>query len=269
LRKPREVCKSGFEALPYLLPDFHVASSKTATRTKSWNAMNGKPKIAVIMDENTSTGGDRYDISKSYFRAISRAGAFAFGIPYAPDMVGRIIEEFDGFLSVGGRINFPREWYVEGDQSQYPVSDRLDAEVELMKGFLERDKPVLGICNGMQMLACLNGCRMVSDVHSSWPGALEHDHGDMVHDVEIARGTRMADIFKAETFSVNSFHREAIVAVSNAVVVTARGTDGVVEAVEVPSYSFAMGLQWHPERLVAESHPGARIFDAFVKAASI
>ncbi|CAN7274047.1 gamma-glutamyl-gamma-aminobutyrate hydrolase family protein [Rhizobium sp. LjRoot30] len=229
--------------------------------------MNRKPKIAVIMDENTSSGGDRYDISKSYFAALSRAGAFAVGIPYALEFVDQVIEEFDGFLSVGGRINFPKEWYVEGDQSQYPLSDRLAVEMALMKGFLAQDKPVLGICNGMQMLACLNGCRMVSDVHSSWPGALNHDSSGLCHHVKISGGTRMADIFDAESFSVNTFHREAVVEVSSAVVVTARGTDGVVEAIEVPAYAFAMGLQWHPERLDAESHPGARIFGAFVKAA--
>ncbi|WP_438755004.1 gamma-glutamyl-gamma-aminobutyrate hydrolase family protein [Pararhizobium sp. O133] len=230
--------------------------------------MHRKPKIAVIMDENTSAGGGGYEISKDYFRAISRAGAYAFGIPFALEMVGHVVEEFDGFLSVGGRIHFPEEWYVEGDQSRYPASDRLDVEMALMKGFLERDKPVLGICNGMQMLACLNGCRMVSDVQSSWAGAIVHDREGVRHDVEIRQGTRMADIFKAETFSVNTFHREAIVEVSDAVVVTARGPDGVVEAIEVPSSTFAMGLQWHPERLAAESHPGTRIFDAFVEAAS-
>lgn len=230
--------------------------------------MGHKPKIAVIMDENTSSGGDRYDVSKGYFSAIGRAGAFAFGIPYAPDLVDYVVEEFDGFLSVGGRINFPGEWYVDGDQSQYPPSERLAVDMALMRGFLQRDKPVLGICNGMQMLACLNGCRMASDVCSSWPGALEHDRGDVFHDVEVSPGTRMADIFKAETFSVNTSHREAIVEVSSAVVVTARGPDGVIEAIEVPSYTFAMGLQWHPERLDAASHPGARMFDAFVKAAS-
>ncbi|MDK1374732.1 MULTISPECIES: gamma-glutamyl-gamma-aminobutyrate hydrolase family protein [unclassified Sinorhizobium] len=77
----------------------------------------------------------------------------------------------------------------------------------------------------------------------------------------------MAGIFSAETFKVNSLHREAIVEMSSDVVVTARGPDGVVEAIELSSRSFAMGLQWHPELLDAESHPGARIFDAFVKAA--
>ncbi len=226
-----------------------------------------KPKIAIIMDENTSSGGDRYEVSKCYFSAIKRAGAHAFGIPFDPDMTEHVVDEFDGFLSVGGRINFPEEWYVDGDQSQYPKSDRLAVDVALMKGFLARDKPVLGICNGMQMLACLNGCRMVSDVRSYWSGAFVHDQSDMLHEVNIPRGTVMADILEAETFSVNSLHREAIVEVSDAVVVTARATDGVIEGIEVPSQSFAMGLQWHPERLDVSDHPGARIFKAFVDAA--
>lgn len=232
------------------------------------STMDRKPKIAVIMGENTGSGGDRYDISKRYFSAISRAGAFAFGIPYVPALIEQVVEEFDGFLSVGGRISFPKEWYVEADQSQYPQSERLAVEVALMKGFLARDKPVLGICNGMQMLGCLNGCRMVSDVHSSWPGALDHDRSDALHPVHIPDGTRMSEILDAETFDVNTFHREAIVEISGNVVVTARGPDGVVEAIEVKSQSFAMGLQWHPELLDPIEHPGARIFDAFVKAAS-
>jgi putative glutamine amidotransferase len=231
--------------------------------------MERRPRIAVIMDEDTSSGGTRYEISKTYFSALSRAGAFPLGIPYVLEMVDHIVDEFDGFLSVGGRINFPEKWYVEGDQSQYPPSERLAVEMALMKGFLGRDKPVLGICNGMQMLACLHGCRMVSNVRASWPGAINHDQGDVFHDVEIMPGTRMADIFKADKFSVNTFHREAIVEVSDAVIVTARGTDGVIEAIEVPSYRFAMGLQWHPERLDPQSHPGARIFDAFVAASNV
>ncbi|MDH6232316.1 putative glutamine amidotransferase [Mesorhizobium soli] len=231
--------------------------------------MKRKPTIAVIMDENTSDDGSRYDTSKSYFTAVSRAGALPFGIPYVPELVDQVVGEFDGFLSVGGRINFPKDWYIEGDRSKYPPSDRLSVELALMEGFLARNKPVLGICNGMQMLACLNGCRMVSDVHSSWPGAIDHDRGNLLHDVHIQAGTRMAGIFNAETFGVNTFHREAIVETSSNVIVTARGSDGVVEAIEVPSQSFAMGLQWHPELLDAEAHPGSRIFDAFVEAASL
>ena len=40
-----------------------------------------KPRIAIIMDENTSVDGTRYDMSKDYFVAIQRAGGLPFGIP--------------------------------------------------------------------------------------------------------------------------------------------------------------------------------------------
>ena len=175
--------------------------------------MARKPKIAVIMDENTSTGGERYDVSKHYFAAVGRAGGFAFGIPYAPDMVDDVVDEFDGFVSVGGRINFPAEWYVEGDQSQYPPSDRLAVDMALMKGFLGRNKPVLGICNGMQMLACLHGARMVHEIRKAGSHILDHDSRSAAHSVEILPGTMLSRIVGATHLDVNSRHQEAIVEV--------------------------------------------------------
>jgi putative glutamine amidotransferase len=107
----------------------------------------------------------------------------------------------------------------------------------------------------------------VSNVHSSWPGAIRHDRPDLLHAVNVQSGTRLAGILGVETFDVNTFHREAIVELSDRVVAAAHGPDGVVEAIEIPSSSFAIGLQWHPEKFDAVDHPGARVFHAFVQAA--
>ena len=254
-----------------------------------------RPRIAVIMDENTLAGGDRYEMSKHYFEAIARAGAIPYGIPYLGGIVEQVIADFDGFLSVGGRIKFPTDWYVDGDQSAFPASERLAVECALMQGFLAIDKPVLGICNGMQMLGCLNGCRMVSDIGNHMPGGLMHDSDALSHGVLVAPDSRIAAILGSASLSVNTFHREALVEISEAVTVAARAPDGVVEAIEVPAYSFAIGLQWHPERMYsarlcsqnggnqnAENpngsdqdertqqylHPGLRIFNAFIDAVS-
>jgi putative glutamine amidotransferase len=230
--------------------------------------MHVKPRIAVIMDENTSVDGTRYDMTKAYFVGIQRAGGLPFGIPYFQDLVAPVIEEFDGFLSVGGRFAFPDAWYRDGESSKSPISERLEIERALMQGYLDRDKPVLGICNGMQVLASLNGCRLSPDVRSLGTRILEHDKGGYLHPVSIRPDTALGRILGVPEITVNTFHREAVVELSDSVVGSAFAADGIVEAIEVPSRRFAIGIQWHQEAFATLDHPGNRVFEAFVKAAS-
>ncbi|WP_114945659.1 gamma-glutamyl-gamma-aminobutyrate hydrolase family protein [Microvirga calopogonii] len=228
--------------------------------------MSDKPRIAVIMDENTSVDGTRYDMTKAYFVAIQRAGGLPFGIPYIQEMIEPVIDEFDGFLSVGGRFAFPDSWYVDGQVSDSPPSDRLEIEIALMRGFLERDKPVLGICNGMQVLAALHGCRLSPDVRSLGSGVMEHDKRGFLHPVAIKQGTFLARILGQPEITVNTFHREAVVEISARAVASAHAGDGIIEAIEIPTRSFAVGVQWHQELFAAQDHPGNRLFKAFVDA---
>jgi putative glutamine amidotransferase len=226
--------------------------------------MSRRPRIAVIMDENTSVDGTRYDMTKGYFASIQRAGGLPYGIPYFLDMVGTVTEEFDGFVSVGGRFAFPPEWYRDGEVSNAPPSERLEVEQALMRGFLDRDKPVLGICNGMQMLAALNGCRLAPDVRALGAGILDHDRRGYLHPVAVAPGSALARILGETEITVNTFHREAVVGLSETVVASALSGDGIIEAVEIPDKRFAIGVQWHQEAFALQDHPGNRLFSAFV-----
>ena len=65
---------------------------------------------------------------------------------------------------------------------------------------------------------------------------------------------------------VNTSHQEAIGKLSPSVVASAHADDGIIEAIEVPSRTFALGLQWHQERFAGTEHPGNRLFRAFVEA---
>ena len=63
-----------------------------------------RPRVAVILDENTSGDGRRYEAAKGYFRAIRDAGGLPFGVPYFPEVIGPVLSEFEAVLSVGGRF---------------------------------------------------------------------------------------------------------------------------------------------------------------------
>jgi len=227
-----------------------------------------KPRIAVIMDENTSSGGTRYEAAKGYFSGLIDAGGIPFGIPYHKEAIDLILNEYDGVMATGGRFSYPAEWYVGDEGSSSPASDRFELERILVKACLERNKPLLGICAGMQKLACLNGCRLTRDLRATVPFAFDHDGSDKLHPVNIAPGSQLASIIGVSRIEVNSFHREAVVELGNLVTASARADDGVVKAIEIASQSFAIGLQWHQELLSGGRHRGNAIFRAFVEAAS-
>ena len=222
-------------------------------------------RIAVLLDENTSSGATRYEAHKGYFQGLRDAGAAPFGLPYFAEMVPGVITDFDGLLSVGGRFAYPRAWYRDGEASFAPDSPRLGVEQALMSGFLAAGKPVLGICAGMQMLACLHGSKLTADVKTLGQ-VLDHDNRDAPHDIAIAPGSRLAGLIGATTLRVNSFHREAIVELGPRVRAVAHARDGVIEAVELDGAGFALGIQWHQELFASADHRGNRIFAGFAAA---
>jgi len=228
--------------------------------------MPAKPRIAVILDENTSGDGRRYEAAKGYFRGVHDAGGLPFGIPYFPDMIDVVLRDFDGVLSVGGRFAYPDDWYVGGSGSRSPPSERFEIERALVAGCLDTAKPILGICAGMQMIACLMGSRLSPDLRQSHPNAIEHDKHDYLHPITLEPGSRLRALVGAATLLVNSFHREAVVELGAGIEATAHAADGVVEAVEVPDHRFAIGIQWHQELFAGAGHAGDAVFQGLVDA---
>jgi putative glutamine amidotransferase len=226
-----------------------------------------KPVIGIILDENTSQGATAYDTGKGYFRAIEQAGGIAIGLPYASDSLGFALHNCAGLMSTGARIRFPADWYVAGEESTAPHSERFAIERALVEAFLAQDRPYLGICNGMQLLGCLSGCKMSGNAKAHTDGSIAHDDRDTRHQVVVEPQSQLAAITGMQRLSVNSFHREALVHISDHVRVTGRSSDGLVEAIERPDRGFALGVQWHPERMIDETADARALFEAFVLAA--
>ncbi len=225
-----------------------------------------RSRIAIILDENTSGDASRYEAHKGYFCGVHDAGGMGFGIPFFPELIDSVPVEFDGLLIVGGRFAYPEGWYVDGEISRAPHSERLQIDLGLIGAFLGAGKPILGICAGMQALACLNGSRMCPDIAALMPSAIAHDKAGQLHSADVIPDTLLARTLGVASLDINSFHREAVVETGPGVTVCARAADGVIEAIEIEGAPFALGIQWHQERFVGTDHPGNRIFEAFVSA---
>lgn len=158
-------------------------------------------------------------------------------------------------------------------------SIRDEYELELLRGFVEAGKPVLGICRGAQLLNVYCGGTLVQDIPSQWPGAIAHldlnCYETLTHEVHFVPGSRLSDIYGYAPQRVNSIHHQCVGELGRGLVIEARSPiDRVPEAIRHTGHSFVMGVQWHPEFQFHGSGAPSEVLDsgplmmAFLKAAA-
>lgn len=150
-------------------------------------------------------------------------------------------------------------------------------EMALIRAFVRADKPVFGICRGLQMLNVAFGGTLWQDIKTQRPQALEHVKTDLyernIHPVEIVPNTRLAALYQAPGHAyINSIHHQAIRDLAPGFVVEARcPVDGIIEAIRKEGPGFVAGVQWHPEfrqdnqSVMFDDTPMLRNFLAFAR----
>lgn len=216
----------------------------------------------------------QHRLGDNYVKAIVQAGGVPVLLPNNMDLtsVEELSAGLDGFLLSGGGDVDPALFGERATVQLGAVTPRRDDfELALARYVInETDKPVLGICRGIQVMNVAMGGTLHIDLPSD--GKLCHSltmypRNVRTHDVKIAPGTRMEDIMSGSKGRVNSFHHQAIRDVADCFVISAvSADDGVVEAVEQPGERFMVGVQWHPEELV-EYEEAQKLFRSFVEAA--
>lgn len=211
--------------------------------------MSKKPLIAIIMDEDTSKGGRFYEANKGYFNAIYAAGGVPIGIPYFAEAGEFALAHCDGLMSTGARVKFYDDAYINGEQSNSPDSDRFDFESNLVKKWVDADRPYLGICNGMQVLGVVYGAKMTYRLVHHLKTAINHNQKETLHNVKVTPNTHFSEIVGVAEITTNSHHNEGFLQSGDNVIFSAFAEDGAVEALEIKGKKFAIGVQWHPELL--------------------
>jgi putative glutamine amidotransferase len=207
-------------------------------------------------------------LPKVYFEAVNRAGGIAMLLPpqpVTPEIANRVLDGLDGLIITGGKdVNPERYGQQPHPTTDEPRHDRDAWEDTLLAAAIDRGLPFLGICRGAQVLNVALG----GTLHQHLPEVVGSDRynkggGVFTTNAVAVEGGRLATIVGGEV-AVKSYHHQAIDEVAEGLVVTAWSDDGTIQAVELPSVPFGIGVQWHPEEDAAED---ARLFEGLVEAA--
>ncbi len=211
-------------------------------------------------------------LGMTYMRALEIAGAVPVVIP--PLKLGGIddlLDQLGGVCLSGGPDIDPQVYRGETHPELGPTWLDLDElELALARRADDRGVPLLGICRGAQTLNVARGGDLLQhlpDLNGAGPEHRQSEGGEALsHEIEIERGTRLAEIVGATRIEVNSFHHQAVRRLGTALRASAHSGDGVIEAIEDAAHPFLLAVQWHAEFLV-ERRPESAIFGAFVEAA--
>lgn len=208
---------------------------------------NEKPLICISSDMKKMESDPRRLITESY-HTYSDAVFYAGGIPMIT--CGRCAEEMadlcDGLLITGGPDLEPE---VYGEQplndTVKPMPERTAFEKPLFQAFLDRGKPILGICRGCQFINAVMGGTLYQDLveQKGWV----HFNTQIRHEVYAEEGSVLYRLFGPK-FRTNSTHHQAVKDLAPGFHVTARSVEGIVEAYEHDTLPI-LATQFHPERL--------------------
>ena len=223
----------------------------------------------VIAMPRMSTDPEPTVAQSKYIESLARAGAGMRWVELSdPEQAVQDALTCDGLLLPGGGDMDPKFY----GQARIPACGepnllRDAAEPLLLRAFLAADKPVLGICRGIQVMNAVLGGDLYQDI-KPFEHLPHNDHWAKVHTVTVRRGTLLSRILGQDTVLVNSQHHQAVDRVAPGFTLTALSEDGIVEAIEKPDARFCLGVQWHPEWLSDADPAMQSLFDAFVNACS-
>lgn len=191
-----------------------------------------------------------------YLDGIKAAGGIPVVLPIAMSEADaeRIVESFDGFLFTGGQ-----------DVSSCPERDK--EETLLLGKAMEADKPILGICRGLQFINVFLGGTLWQDLPSQRPSEIVHrqgkPYGVPTHQVSISGD--LQSLLGKDILDVNTLHHQAIKDLGGGLAPMAVAPDGLIEAVQMPEKRFVWAVQWHPEYLFKTDKDSLAIFSCFVE----
>ena len=213
-------------------------------------------------------------VKEDYYEAIIQCGAVPILIPVTEvkSMWVEYLDICNGIILSGGPdidATYFGEYNMPYANEISPVRDSM--EIFLANQAIAMDKPLLGICRGIQIINIAAGGSIFQDIYAenNAEGKLmKHDQQAprwfQIHNINIQSGTCLHNIFGKETLKVNSFHHQAVSKVAPEFIVNAYAQDGIIEAISHKNKKFVLGVQWHAENLWRKDKTHLKLFERLV-----
>ena len=176
-----------------------------------------------------------------YFSEVAEKAGFILFPVCSDNGLEEIATMCSGLIIAGRDRDINPKYYgekpLEGlEYPDDPYEDELD--FKLIELFEKINKPILGICSGLQSLNIYHGGTLKQHIE-------EHTSKEELvrHKIDIEENSFVYSLYGSKT-EVNSIHHQAIKDVAEGFKVTAVAEDGTIEAIEKGNL---IGLQWHPE----------------------
>lgn len=229
---------------------------------------NKRPIIGVMPLYDAQK--ESYWMLPGYMKGVEKEGAITLMLPLTNDMgdIDYFIDTCDGFILTGGQDVHPSIYGAKiGPKCGETCIARDLMEKYLLEKCIEKDKPVLGICRGIQIMNAALGGELYQDIDSEYKTDIKHvmqkPYDKEVHKVELSGPIKK--LLNKSTIGVNSYHHQAVKKVADKLKVMAISEDGLIEGVYVEGKRFIWGIQWHPEFSYLSSEESGEIFREFVK----
>ncbi len=189
-------------------------------------------------------------LDRNYVEAVERAGGIPVLLPTMADHreIPQLLSRLDGLIFSGGDDMDPNLW---GEKSLHSASrlmpkPKQQFDIALVHLARKKNMPTLGICYGLQLFAVAFGGKLYQHIPDQVPGALQHEKS--THAVSIESNSKLHKITGKLGIEVHSSHHQGIKDPGTDFHVTAKSSDGLIEAIESPREEFFLAVQWHPER---------------------
>lgn len=225
-------------------------------------------------------------LGHDYINSVRGAGGIPVGLPvnlHNQDEIAEVVRRLDGFVLSGGEDVDPKRYGEYLDERVQRISlERDEFELRLAREILSQNKPLLGICRGVQLLNVYFGGTLYLDNqdHAKYaseaasaplsdadavstadriPVLAHHIMGPnrwyMSHEVSLL-DPRLQSMYGRDVIEVNSFHHQSVHVLGRGLRVGAVAKDGIVESVYHPDYPNLLAVQWHPEMMAEKLEEG-------------